>query len=120
MRRFLAAAVLPDPKPAPPPVLPHFRCYQVLDGPAPGQTVDLSDQFNTVKNLGVRNPKFICAPVEKAVVKGAQFKTKGPLDHLVCYEVTGPPAKADATIDNQLQGQFFRIGQGELLCVPTT
>src|SRR5271167_279619 len=112
MRRFLAAVlvmvdfaghanakVLPHPKPAPPAVLPHFRCYEVLEGPgqAPGQAVDLTDQFNTVKNLGVRNPKFICAPVEKTVVKSFPLKSKGPLDHLVCYEVTGPPAKADAT-----------------------
>jgi hypothetical protein len=98
--------------------LPHFRCYAV-EGPAPGQVVNLNDQFNVVQGP-VREPKYLCTEVDKEVIKGLTLPTKGALDHLVCYVLTGPPATKDAVIDNQLQGQFVRVGAGELLCVPTT
>jgi hypothetical protein len=108
------------------PTLPHFRCYRVNEK-GPGQTVKLKDQFFGKDENGpgpvegpVRDYRYLCTPVEKTIVKGNPLPTKGPLDHLACYFVTGPRPDKDAVIDNQLDGRFLELQEGELLCVPTT
>lgn len=112
-------AALAPPKPD----LPHFRCY-VVTGPPPGQTVKLSDQFfgqdPPAWQGQVRDYRYLCAPVEKTIVEGRPLPVRGPLDHLVCYLVTGPSPGKGAVVDNQLDGRWVPIRNGELLCVPST
>jgi hypothetical protein len=97
--------------------LSHFKCY-VVNGQMPGEhIVQLTDQFGSSRTA-VLQPKYLCAPVQKEILKGERRPVQGNADHLTCYLISGPGGSAH-TIENQLDSQTLTPEKAELLCVPT-
>jgi len=97
----------------------HYKCYRV-EGAAPGDSVLLTDQFNAY-GARVREPAYLCNPVEKRLGNGQVFGVSKPDEHLVCYnlfldfDVSGLPVMST--------DQFFigplNLGKSRYLCVPS-
>ena len=119
----------------------HFKCWGIPDPldfpgfgfpprPNPGVFVDLTDQFHTEPNVLVGDVLVFCNPVVKTRLDlpvtdpGYVTPILNPLDHLVCYLISGAPFPTVLSTHNQ----FFPLGgppeivgvtDPALLCVPT-
>lgn len=112
--------------------LDHFKCY-FARGDDKFQkellTVGLLDQFSMHETKHrVGEPLLFCNPVDKEVVGGAVTTIVNRDAHLTCYEFKPPkspvlPSGAivdEVFIENQFtEGSPWKIGDGNLLCVPT-
>ena len=100
--------------PNPTRVLDHFRCYDVVQQPAP-RTVTLVDQFGTTKTKVVRVIR-LCNPVRKNNEPVRRAKS-----HLVCYSITDSPAlrPLGVRVRNQFGRAALRVRRSETLCLPS-
>jgi hypothetical protein len=69
-----------------PQTLDHYKCYQVLEAPAPGVIVELEDQFDErlgmAETVTVEEPCYFCNPVSK---NGDSIMS--PEEHLAFYDI---------------------------------
>jgi hypothetical protein len=110
-------AKLPNPAPAPPTDLDHYKCYSASGQPV-NQIVALKDQF-TSEPVRVLEPIGFCNPTRKAHA-GKVFGIKNPDAHLACYVTT--PSQfpgAAVNIQNQFVKRPIRALRPDILCVPS-
>jgi hypothetical protein len=114
-----AWALLTLEKTAPPPIVDHFKCYQVEGGRSLAENVELQDQFVTI-NATVQYPKFFCNPVEKTYDGKVtpRFHTD---HHLTLYNITCPEViqRWSVEVDNQFGTQVLNVSDPVMLAVPT-
>jgi hypothetical protein len=109
----------------------HFRCYTV-EGPKISadlkfNQVTLSDQFEQIQTTKVLRPVLLCNPVEKCPDEYGCEPVYNPIDHLVCYRTSEPPANFVGNaigkiveIENQFEDeQLGIVKRSNLLCVPS-
>jgi hypothetical protein len=91
----------------------HYLCYRIA-GPFRPIPIKWKDQFATGE-ARVMRPVFLCNPVQKNNQEIKDEKT-----HLVCFQL-GPqrPANKRVIVQNQFGKQQFRVGDPQLLCVPS-
>ena len=113
------------------PSLDHFRCY-VTQGPPIDEVVGLRDQFDTAAEGGedvrVTYPVRLCNPVEKKRLDKVT-PILNPDAHLKMYLISPSLPATGATsqpapgrmvyVRNQFGIQRLRLGQAEVLAVPT-
>jgi hypothetical protein len=102
--------------------VPLFQCYTVEHGTAPGQILDMNDQFinPTTEHLG--KPAVICTPASATVLNGLDINAAtADGDHIICYNV---PGGATATRSNIQTNDAFQLnqaltvnGEARLVCV---
>lgn len=112
-------ALPPNPAPAPPTDLDHYKCY-TASGPAlTGVVANLKDQFLS-ENVTVLRPVLFCNPVKK-IHNGVTTAILHPDVHLTCYATsTSQFPGTNINIRNQfIQINNFAIRQPDLLCVPS-
>jgi hypothetical protein len=93
------------------PADPHYKCYDIPAGPAPGVDVELETQFGVEPAVTVGAPAKLCVPV----TKNGEGSWAWP--DLKCYTIEG---KAGPFV--RLQTQFGveddQVYHATLLCVP--
>ncbi len=113
------------------PTLDHFRCYFTQGAPL-SEVVGLTDQFDPATAGGqtfrVMYPVRLCNPVEKTHLDKVTPITN-PDGHLKMYLIAPAPTAAGAVaqpaparmviVRNQFGFQSLRLGQPEILAVPT-
>lgn len=128
---FIVGSVFANPPPPPPPPspkpapLPHFKCYQLAEkGGALNEPVTLTDQFHT-EDVDVKNPHFLCGPVEKEHCTKDKGCEISPADvngwHLLCWKIapSGPPVGEEVTTEgSQFEDGTVKVQTGQLLCEP--
>jgi hypothetical protein len=103
-----------------PPPLDHFLCYQARAAgfKVPANLV-LIDQFSTngfaPKVGGVAGH---CNPANKKI-PGAIFKSKDPLAHLLCWEISGRTVNKVVEFTNQFGKAMLKVGVPTGLCLPS-
>jgi hypothetical protein len=96
----------------------HFQCYAVepltslLRVGTLGK-VKLTDQFG-IERVTVGPAVRLCAPVDK---DGSQVKH--PVNHLVCYGITGIDVNRKVEVKNQFERKELVARTPALLCVPS-
>lgn len=111
------------------PTLDHFRCYHALGTPiaTPGAAqpvVTLRDQFDPATSGGelarVMDAVRLCNPTEKRYLNKIT-PISDPNNHLTMYRIiTAQPSPTRmVTVRNQFGIQRVRVGQAEVLAVPT-
>lgn len=109
----------PNPAPAPPTDLDHYKCY-TASGPALTNVIaNLKDQFIS-ENVAVLRPVLFCNPVKK-IHNGVTTGILHPDVHLTCYS-TQSSTFAGTTIN--INNQFvvlnsLRLRVPDLLCAPS-
>lgn len=48
-------------------VFPHLKCYGI-QGPPPGNVVNIRTQFGLERNVTVQGPQGLCVPIKKTVL----------------------------------------------------
>ena len=115
-------AIYPTPVAPPVPTVPHYECYEIIDGHSPlppGFTVMLKNQFDLLPEgheVEVGEPTRLCLPAKK--------NGEGSLDapHVECFALLGGPA-ADKYVNLltqflPVQEHLFVVGPARELCVP--
>jgi hypothetical protein len=90
----------------------HLACNPILDGNPDNPEVTVTNQFGEAR-LAVGAPRELCVPTENLL-------TPGPvgIDHFKCYEVSGEPVDAVATLVDQFQEWGGLALDPFLLCNP--
>jgi hypothetical protein len=109
--------------PAPPGGLDHYRCYRAFYSDFPGESVTVTDQFETARVYELTRPSHFCAPVNK---NGEGILQPGAF--LSCYKARVPAGQPPVTkVRGQIHvnNQFGTDQQIDLLreqevCVPAT
>ena len=104
-----------DPRCPPTPIIrPHFKCYNIAQGPALNEPVKLTDQFG-IENVTVKTPHYLCTVVfvKCRVIKGVESCERFPIDNsdgnvvgdpaLKCYKIapSGPPVGKKVKVCDQ-------------------
>lgn len=107
----------------------HFTCYEAIeDNAGTSVTISLTDQWQTLTNVGVSNILEFCNPTEKTTFNaaGASHVTTITEEdaHLAFYELTQklPSIRKRVTITNQFNNgaeQVLRVAAPKLVAVPT-
>ena len=111
------------------PPLDHFRCYHTLGTPlsptgAPLPVVTLRDQFDPATSGGefarVMDAVRLCNPTEKRYLDKIT-PISDPNNHLTMYRIitAQPSITRMVVVRNQFGLQRLRVGQAEVLAVPT-
>jgi hypothetical protein len=92
-----------------------------VEGIAPGDSVGLNDQFNSYAGR-VREPAYLCNPVEKTLGDGQVFPVRKPDEHLVCYVLflDFPVGGKEVMSTDQFFIGPLNLGSTRYLCVPST
>jgi hypothetical protein len=100
----------------------HYKCYFVRENTVFAESgVTLRDQFGT-EVVNVRGTELFCTPVRKERASGERVSPPRPDEHLVCYGIrasTTVPFRTVFTRD-QFGSQRLRLGDRQVLCVPST
>jgi hypothetical protein len=113
---------LPNPHPQPA-GLDHFKCHEVVDGPAPGTRVRLRDELEVDHDVAVGPAELHCNPTDKRPLpSGPPIEPADrlhPEQHLVCYRIEKP---VDVVFQgsNQLGGVAVHARALRWLCVPSS
>jgi hypothetical protein len=113
----------PRMKPAQPPGLSHFTCYQVKLASKAGfhpPPIKLRDEF-APRPVSVQVspvPAELCLPTEK-ILPGQVFKIVNPVTHLLCFPVTPTPTRPRVFAQNQFGTAVVTIRHTSMLCVPS-
>lgn len=103
-----------------PPPLDHFLCYQArAAGFKVPQNLLLINQFET-SGFAPKVGAVVghCNPANKKV-PGATFKSKHPLAHLLCFEISGPAPNQLVEFTNQFGKAMLKVGAPTALCLPS-
>lgn len=79
-------AVLPQMPSGPPPLVPHYECFDITGNPPAVPPVDLVTQFGVEQHVVVGPPTRLCLPA----VKNGEGDLNVP--HLECFAIGGPPS----------------------------
>lgn len=126
-----------------PHVLPldHFKCYEIEEigpykgGQSLGEIVDLQDQFGTINDWTVQDPKFFCNPVAKNKCGEVVPPILHHDHHLTVYDISyeeepqtwrgqvlpkiSLPKTWQVTVDNQFGTQDLTVSGPVALAVPS-
>jgi hypothetical protein len=69
----------------PPPLVPHYECFDITGNPPAVPPVDLVTQFGVEQHVVVGPPTRLCLPA----VKNGEGDLNAP--HLECFAIGGPP-----------------------------
>jgi len=115
-------AIYPTPVAPPVQTVPHYECYEIIDGPSPPllpPTVMLKNQFDLLPEgheVEVGEPTRLCLPAKK----NGEGSLTAP--HVECFALLGGPA-ADKYVNLltqflPVQEHLFVVGPARELCVP--
>jgi len=120
-------AIYPEEPQLPPPLVPHYECYNIRaprpSGLPPGATVNLVTQFIPEppgETVTVGNPTRLCLPALKKVGENWEGSLSAP--HVECFAITiGTPVDRYVNLLTQfepVQEYVHVVGPPTELCVP--